>query len=87
MSKPNSFLLKALPLSILLISQGLAFNSYAQEPESSQEVSSSGQAEVTLISTPLPNPLTLKTLLENYANQSPEISLQRANINLANSVL
>ena len=87
MSKPNSFLLKALPLSILLISQGLAFNSYAQEPEPSQEVSSSGQAEVTPISKPLPNPLTLKMLLENYANQSPEISLQRANINLANSVL
>ena len=84
-SKPNSFLLKALPLSILLISQGLAFNSYAQEP--AQGLSAPEQAEITPVNTPLPNPLTLKTLLENYANQSPEISMQRANINLANSVL
>lgn len=84
-SQLSSFLLKAFPLSILLISQGLTVNSYAQEP--AQEASPSLQTEAAPVITPLPNPLTLKVLLENYANQSPEISMQLANIDMASSTL
>jgi len=84
-SQPRSFLLKALPLSILLISQGLTVNSYAQQP--SLEASTSLQAEAAPVITPFPNPLTLKVLLENYATQSPEIAMQLANIDMASSTL
>lgn len=84
-SQPNSFLLKALPLSILLISQGLTVNSYAQAP--TQEVETAVQGGVAPVNTPLPNPLTLKELLESYANQSPEISIQLANIDMASAAL
>ncbi|WP_237260956.1 TolC family protein [Thiomicrorhabdus immobilis] len=103
MRKPSSqskgMFLKLLPLSLLLIGQGYSIQGLAQEADNtpvleSQALSSSNglpnsqlNSQPKPLGNPLPNPLTLSVLLENYANQSPEIALQLANIDMAKATL
>ncbi|WP_084151583.1 TolC family protein [Thiomicrorhabdus sp. Milos-T2] len=92
-------LLKVLPFSMFLVGQCMGSTVLAAEGQSqaqSQTQAKTGQEQVingvenakkSGPLTPLPNPLTLNLLLDSYANQSPEIALQMAKINMAKATL
>lgn len=89
--KPNTqskgLFLKVLPLSLLLVGQGYSITSFAQESAIASTVESKEVSITNSPVNPLPSPLTLTVLLENYANHSPDIALQLANIDMAKATL
>lgn len=78
-----------MPFSLLLVGQSLSLQVLASDTKSvnGQTISAMEKIKGSALLTPLPNPLTLNVLLENYANQSPEIALQLAKINMAQASL
>ena len=81
--------LKAWPVLTLFLTASLTCSSVVKaqtdSTENAQQVSSKPVAEQPAPS--LPNPLDLNTLLNTYADKSPEIDMQMANIDLAKASL
>ena len=73
------------PVIAIFLSASVHCSAQAADNVLDNSASESGQQTVTLPS--LPNPLDLETVLASFAHSSPEIAMQKANIDLAKASL